>query len=127
MSRLTPLLAIATLALIGFGPAAAQEVGDDVTLTGCLAEENDDGEVEFLLENGMLGETTFEEVDLVAGEGVDLAAHVGHTVEVTGVVIADDEGEDQDAEMEEEDAEGEDELSVQVAELGHIASSCEGG
>ncbi len=98
--------------LIDAGPTAGQEVGEDITLAGCLVQEDGDGdEVEFLLENVTGAAVTAEEIELVPAEGVNLAPHVGHMVEVSGVVIADDD-------------EDENELHIRVTRLGHRATSC---
>ncbi len=108
--------------LIDAGPTAGQEVGQSITLTGCLVQEDDDGaEVEFLLENVSGAEVTAEEIELVPAEGVNLAGHVGHTVEVSGVVIADD---DEDEEAQEDEDDDENELHIRVTRLGHRATSC---
>ncbi len=111
MRRIVLVLALIVFALIDAGPTAGQEVGQTITLTGCLVQEDDDGEVEFLLENVSGAEVTAEEIELVPAEGVNLAGHVGHTVEVSGVVIADDD-------------EDENELHIRVTRLGHRATSC---
>lgn len=120
MRRLIPLFAM-LIAAWHVAPAAAQEVGEELTATGCLAQE-DGGEAEFVLTNAQVGEATIAEIDLVPAEGVTLAPHVGHTVEITGTVIADDD-EDEDPEEQEAD---EDELHARVTAMSHVAASCEG-
>ena len=129
MRNRIPMLVIMAFAAIGFRPAAAQEIGQTVSITGCLVQEDDDGEVEFLLEGAVLGQNAVAEVELVAGDGVSLAGHVGHTVEVTGVVVADEEEEeDEGEEAEEEDEDDDDdELHIRVSDLGHVAASCSDG
>ena len=124
MRRLIPLLAMLIIAAWHVAPAAAQEVGDALTATGCLAQD-DDGEPEFVLANALRGEATVAEIDLGAAEGVALAPHVGHTVEITGVVIADDD-EDEDEEEGEEEEGDENELHARVTAMSHVAASCEG-
>lgn len=110
--------------LIDAGPTAGQEVGQSITLTGCLVQEDGDGdEVEFLLENVSGAEITAEEIELVPAEGVILAPHVGHMVEVSGVVIADDD-EDEDEDEDEDDEDDDADLHIRVARLGHQATSC---
>lgn len=127
MRRMIPLLALPFLAALGVSRAAAQEVGQAVSITGCLAQEDEDGETELVLQHGMMGETMVEEVDLIPGEGVNAAPHVGHTVEVTGVVVADpDEADEQEqGEQAEEDDDGG--FHLRVTALRHVAASCEGG
>lgn len=123
------------LSALSYGTLSAQDVGATVSLTGCLAREADGEEVEYLLEDAAGEEVTAAAIELVAGEGVSLEPHVGHTVEATGVVIPDDEGAGMEEQGEEEGAEEEaeeegedaDEILVRVTELGHIAASCDGG
>lgn len=132
MRKLGPFLGVLLFALFQPGIAAAQEVGQSVTVTGCLAQEDEGGETEFLLENTDL---EADEVELMAAEGVNLAPHVGHTVEVGGTIVGDDEGyEDDDGEagMQEEADEAEEEdmdeagdLHISVTKLTHLAASCD--
>lgn len=124
MRRLIPLLAILVMASWSVGPAMAQEIGDELSATGCLAQD-DDGEGEFVLRNARVGESAVAEIDLVPAEDVTLAPHVGHTVEIAGVVIAD---ADEDDDMEEgETEESGDELHARVTAMSHVAASCDGG
>jgi hypothetical protein len=133
MRKLGPFLGVLLFGLFQPGIAAAQEVGQSVTLTGCLAQEDEGGETEFLLENT---DWEADEVELMATEGVNLAPHVGHTVEVGGTIVGDDdEGyEDDDGEAgmqgeaDEADDEGMDEdgdLHIGVTKLTHLAASCD--
>ncbi|HSR41936.1 MAG TPA: hypothetical protein VLL48_07185 [Longimicrobiales bacterium] len=121
-------LGFLALPLTGSAPAEAQTVGETVRLTGCLAQDEDDGETEYLLEhavNAMGEDVSATEIELIPGGGVNLAPHVGHTVEVSGAVVADDEeDEGEETEMEDED---ENELHIRVRELGHVSASCRGG
>lgn len=120
----TIALILAALALTAFdlGHATAQEVGQELTLTGCLAQETEEGEdAEFTLGQLSGADIAAETAELLPGEDVDLAPHVGHTVEVTGTVAgSDDEG------MEEE-GEEENELHLNVTGLRHIEASCPSG
>ncbi|MDX1394998.1 MAG: hypothetical protein R3195_11425 [Gemmatimonadota bacterium] len=125
MRRLIPSLTLALVVVVGARPVVAQEVGEAVTITGCLAQ-SDDGEMEFILQNGMIGEETIAEIDLIPAEGVNVAPHVGHTVSVTGVVVAETEDMANEPEDDEENDDMDD-LHVRVDELGHVAPSCEGG
>ena len=126
MRRLIPPLALALIVVVGARPVVAQEVGEAVTITGCLAQ-SDDGEMEFILQNAMIGEETIAEIELVPAEGVNVAPHVGHTVSVTGVVVAEPEDMANEAEDDEGEDDDMDDLHVRVDELGHVAPSCEGG
>lgn len=123
----------ALILLFGLGPlvapAGAQDVGETVALTGCLAEDDDGDEYEL---RGVADDATAaEEIELMAGEGVNLANHVGHTVEAIGTVVADDdaEGEDDGAEDDADDmedmADEDDDLHVRVTTLNHVAASCD--
>ena len=124
MRRIIPSLALVTLVGVAARPATAQEVGQTVTITGCLAQSDEDGEMEFILENGMLGDRTIAEIDLIPAEGVNVAPHVGHTVSVTGVVVA--EPDEMANEEEDEDADDMEEIHVRVDQLGHVSPSCGG-
>ena len=115
MRKLGPFLGVLLFGLFQPGIAAAQEVGQSVTVTGCLAQEDEGGETEFLLENT---DWKANEVELMAAEGVNLAPHVGHTVEVGGTIVGDDdEGYEDDGEagMHEEADEAEEEGLEQSA------------
>ena len=122
--------AIVLVLLLGMGPrvaaASAQDVGETVTLTGCLAEDDDGAEYEL---RGVADDVTgAEEIELMAAEGVNLANHVGHTVEAIGTVVADDDedGDDDGAEDDAEDMADEgDDLHVRVTTLNHVAASCD--
>lgn len=122
MRRLMLILAVLAFAAVDAGPATAQEAAQELTFTGCLAEAPDDAEVEYVLQGITGAEMDAEKVHLVAGEGVDLAPHVGHTVEITGTV------EHTDAEME---GEGEEKASggtvVHVTGMSHVSASCSSG
>lgn len=125
MRPVLPFLGVLALALTGFTPVHAQAVGESLTLTGCLAHDEDDDEREYLLEHAvsaMGAEASAGEIELIPGEGVDMGPHVGHTVEVSGTVVADDD-EDEEEEMEED----ENELHLRVTELAHVSASCRGG
>lgn len=135
MRKLAALLL--ALAFLGFdaGLAAAQDAEaahPTVTLTGCLAQDDDDGETGFELEGIASDAIDGDEVELSAGQGVNLAPHVGHTVEVTGMVItaemASRMGAMNDAPEDHPDVEGEgddDENYVYVTSMSHVAASCE--
>lgn len=134
MRRIGLLLGISLIALTHVDVLSAQEVGQTADLTGCLAQEDEAGETEFMLEN--VGDSQAGEIELTAAEGVNLQPHVGHTVEVSGTVVSDDdegaENDDGEAEMEDEadeaeEAEGMDEdgdLHIRVTKLTHLAASC---
>lgn len=120
------------LTLILFGSAftavsaAGQDVGDAITLVGCLVHSEDGEEMEFSLEN-VEGDTAGgHEIELTAGEGVNFTPHVGHTVEITGVIMTDDEDEHEgdDEDEDEHEDQDEDELHIRVDNLGHKAASC---
>ena len=80
-----------------------------LTVTGCLAKGH--GEGEFELSNATGGDA--EKYELVAAKGVDLNAHVGHKVEVTGEKAAEKkEGKETPHEH------------IKVSSLRHIAAKC---
>lgn len=124
------LLAAAFTALLLFPfRVAGQEVGAAVTLTGCLAQEEDEGGIEYLLEHVAADATSATEIELIPAEGVSLAPHVGHTVEVTGVVVADEDeaGEVEEADPSEPEDDDAHELHIRVTALEHRSATCEGG
>ena len=97
MRRIVLVLGMIVFGFVDAGPTAGQAVGQPITLVGCLLQEDDDGdEVEFLLENVTGPAAAADEIELVPARGVALAAHVGHMVEVSGVVIADEDDDDED-------------------------------
>ncbi len=121
---------LAILGLILFGAAftavsaAGQDVGDSITLVGCLVQSEDGEHVEFGLENVEGDMVEGQEIELTAGDGVNFAPHVGHTVEITGVVMADDDDEDEEEHEEEGEDDDGDELPIRVDNVGHKAASC---
>lgn len=85
------ILTLGTFALMatGFGPLSAQEAEQDLTLTGCLVQKEAQGdEVAFRLEGATDEALSAREIHIVAAEGVSLAEHVGHTIEITGAPVA---------------------------------------
>jgi hypothetical protein len=85
-----------------------------VTATGCLEKGAEKGE--FTLSHATGGGA--EELELVPDKGVDLNAHLGHKVEVTGEAAS---------EMSEKNSKGEKERPhphLKVKSLKHIAAQC---
>ena len=124
--------AILIFAGLQSNPAEVQEVGATVSLTGCLTEEMDAGESDLLLTNVASEAVSASEVVLVAGEGVNLEPHVGHTVEATGTLVADedegtvrDDGEDEIGEAEPASDDEGAELVLKVTGLKHVSASCD--
>lgn len=120
------------LAFLGLdaGFATAQEAAHPtVALTGCLAQEDNDGEAEFVLREIEDDAVSENEVELSAADGVNLAPHVGHTVEATGMMIDEDmDGDTDDAEEDHPDVDDADYVRyVYVTKLSHISASCESG
>lgn len=87
-----------------------------VTVTGCLEKGDEKGE--FRLSHATGGGA--EQYELIAGKAVDLNAHLGHKVEVTGETAseADEKGSGK-KESEERHHE-----HVKVTSLRHIAPKC---
>ena len=127
--RMQILLAVALPALLLVpSTVTGQEVGDAVTFTGCLAQEEDDGVVEYLLQGVDPEATEATEIELIPAEEIDLAPHVGHTVQITGVAVADDDEDGHAEEEHEEEHEDEEhELHIRVTGMEHVSASCEGG
>ena len=82
------------------------------TVTGCLEKGDEQGE--FHLSHATGGGA--EQYDLVAGKGVDLNAHLGHKVEITGEKAgkADEKG------AVKKDAHE----RIEVSSLRHLAAKC---
>jgi hypothetical protein len=130
MRRLLLLPAILLLALLHPHEATAQQADETVSFTGCLAQKTDDSGTHYVLTNVAGKEVPGTEIELTAGEGVDLATHVGHTVKATGMVAADkDEDDAEMAEMAAADegavAEEAMHVVVKVAKLSHVSASCD--
>ena len=85
-----------------------------VTVTGCLAKGH--GQGEFQLSHATGGGA--DKYELIAGKGVDLNAHVGHKVEVTG------EKASEAAEKGSEKKEGTPHEHIKVSALKHVAATC---
>lgn len=115
MRKLILILGILAFAALDPASATAQEVGQELTLQGCLVEGTGDTDAEYVLEGIGSDAIDADRLNLVPAEGVEIGAHVGHTVEVSGSVVAEtDEGET-------------DELALRVTQLSHIAASCSDG
>ena len=117
MRHITPLIAVLAFAAVSATPAVAQEEAQEVSLTGCLAEESHEDETVYVLTHVDSDAVDVQKVALRAGEGVNLAPHVGHKVEATGAVAA----------MESHGEMGEEKSgmhALKVTNLGHIAATC---
>jgi hypothetical protein len=87
-----------------------------VTLTGCLEKGHEQGE--FQLSHATGGGA--EQYELIAGKGVDLNAHLGHKVEVTGERAS--EADEKSGGMKEgKEARHE---HLKVSNLRHLAAKC---
>lgn len=97
------------LAFVGSANAAP------ITVTGCLEKGHEQGE--FQLSHATGGDA--EQYDLIAGKGVNLNAHLGHKVEITGEKAseADEKGGGKEAK---ETAH----KHVKVSSLRHMAAKC---
>ena len=85
-----------------------------MTVTGCL--EKGHGQGEFQLSHATGGGA--EQYELIAAKGVDLSAHVGHKVEVTG------EKSSEAAEKGSEKKQGSPHEHIKVSALKHLAATC---
>lgn len=131
MKQLVLFLAVAFLALgQPFAFAEAKGKGEkEQTFTGCLQEGS--GPDSYRLtnassegsESGGVGES--KEVELIAGDGVNLDAHVGHQVQVTGTSTAGDDEGGVAGLAPDPESEAEGELQLEVTDLQHIAESCQ--
>jgi hypothetical protein len=87
-----------------------------VTVTGCLEKGHEQGE--FQLSHATGGGA--EQYELVAGKGVDLNAHLGHKVEITGEK-ASEAAEKSGGTKEGREARHE---HLKVSNLRHLAAKC---
>ena len=98
--------------LVFAGPASAASI----TATGCLEKGDEPGEFELTHATGGAA----QQYELIGGGKVDLSAHVGHKVEITG----------ETASEKDEKAAGKKEMKeahhdhIKVSALKHIAAQC---
>jgi len=87
-----------------------------VTVTGCLEKGHEQGE--FRLTGATGGDA--KQYELIAGKGVDLNAHLGHKVEITGekATEAEEKGGEKSAKKEHAHE------HLKVTSLKHIAAKC---
>jgi hypothetical protein len=84
-----------------------------ITVTGCLEKGHEPGE--FQLSHASGGAA--EEYELIGAKNVDLSAHVGHKVEITGETASEaDEGKKERKEAAHP--------HVKVSALKHVAAKC---
>ena len=110
-------IALAAVALVAGGTrtSARAESGSSVSYTGCLAKGDEAGT--FKLTN--VGDSK-DEYELIGG-GKDLAAHVGHKVEVKGTLVS---GKDAARAEGGKTAAEAGHKHLQVASMKHVAASC---
>jgi hypothetical protein len=122
------ILILGVLALAALDPASvrAQETGQELTLRGCLVAQTDDAGTKYVLQGIGDAGIDADHVDLVPAEGVQIGAHAGHTVEVSGTAIA-ERAESAETQEEGDEEDSDHELALQVTELTHIAASCAEG
>ena len=121
MRFMPPIIVALFVAALSAAPAAAQEAGEQLTLTGCLAQDTTEMGSDFVLEKVASDEIDAAKVPLVPVEGVEMAPHVGHEVEVSGVVAV----EPKDGGIAEEQTFApRGDWTLRVMELTHIAASC---
>ena len=87
-----------------------------VAVTGCLEKGDEQGE--FQLSHASGGGA--EQYELVAGKGVDLSAHLGHKVEISGETAS--EADEKSGEKRE--AKEPAHKHLKVSSLRHIAAKC---
>ena len=87
-----------------------------VTATGCLAKGHEKGE--FQLSHATGGGA--EQYELIAGKGVDLNAHLGHKVEITGEKA----GEKDEKGAEKKEGKETHHEHIKVSSFKHIAATC---
>jgi hypothetical protein len=92
-----------------------------VTATGCLAKGHEKGEFQLTHATGGVADL----YELVPDKGVDLNAHVGHKVEITGEAAAEmsEKPNEKSAKADEKQKEAP-HRHLKVKSLRHIAASC---
>jgi hypothetical protein len=108
-------LAAAALLVGGMSTLAHAKSGASGSYTGCLAKGDEAGT--FKLTN--VGDAKAE-YELVGG-GKDLAAHVGHKVEVTGTLVSGKEAAQAEGGKAESEAGHE---HLRVTSMKHVAATC---
>lgn len=111
MNTTASILGSAALLGVLLAPAAQ---ADEITVTGCLAKSSQEGEFELTHASGGDAET----YALTAGEGIDLGPHVGHKVELAGILAAKSEGK---SVGEGTKAAG---AGLKVSSMKHVAAEC---
>lgn len=127
MRKLIPILGILALAALDPASVRAQEAGQELTLRGCLVAQTDDAGTKYALQGITDAPVDVDHMDLVPAEGVDISAHQGHTVEVSGTVVAENDEGAAETQEEGDEEDSEHELALQVTALTHIAASCSDG
>jgi hypothetical protein len=110
--------AFSTMAVTGFFWLASVGSANaaPVTVTGCLEKGHEAGE--FQLSHATGGDA--QQYELIAGKGVDLNAHLGHKVEITGEKASEaDEKGGEKKEMKEHAHH-----HLKVSALRHVAATC---
>lgn len=96
------VVAAFTIGMVGFGPRAHADAPKEHSMTGCLAKGDDPGT--YKLTNVAKGPSEV----VIAESTPDLAPHVGHKVEITGVAVP-----------------GKDKVhTMKVTAMKHIAAKC---
>jgi hypothetical protein len=100
--RLTRLASAATVAVavsawLAIGPARARAQGGDVTVRGCVER---DAAASTPIYKLVTPAPALKIYRLSAPKEIDIAAHVGHTVDITGSVSADPPGRSSSRESE---------------------------
>jgi len=109
---------LSTIVLGGFFPLAFALSANaaSVTATGCLEKGHEKGE--FMLSHATGGGA--QQYELVPDKGVDLSAHLGHKVEITGETAS--EANEKSSTKKEEREKPHQHLKVKS--LRHIAAQC---
>ena len=90
-----------------------------VTATGCL--EKSDEKDRFRLSHATGGAESYE---LVPDKGVDLSAHVGHKVSITGETANEASEKNEKSSVKSEEREAKPHQHLKVKSLKHVAAQC---
>lgn len=111
------------LPVLGAGAPAPMAVEDTVKLTGCLKAGDEEGSFHLDPVTQAPEGVDIEKAELVPAEGVNLQAHVGHEVEVTGEKI--EAGGVREGEHRHGHGEADKKAArLKVSGLKHISASC---
>lgn len=127
-NQLFAFVALLTIPLMGAAISCTTAMGETVTLAGCLQTADEPGTFELDPVTEASQGVDTGAVELVPADEVDLSAHVGHEVRITGEKMdtagAHDEGDERGYDAENTGLGTGEKLHVKVTELEHVSATC---